>query len=270
MGVRMWTEVLSETLGERSRSLIWWALGVIGLVGLTVAFYPSVEDSSGLSDYAKDLPESLRGLFVGGEIDITSGPGYLNSQVFAMTAPLILLIFSIGAGGWAVAGEEERGTLDLLLAHPIRRGSFVAQRFGAVSLLVLALSAVLFLTVAIVSALVNLDIGVGKLLAACGSNALLATLYGSVALAVGSIGPGRGRAIAVATALAVAAWMLDGLGQAVGWLDPLRPISPFYQAIGTDPLRDGPPWGSWALLAGLTLMLVIAAMRGLERRDLRQ
>jgi ABC-2 type transport system permease protein len=266
----MKTEVLVETLHERRRSLIWWTLGVVGLVGLTVAFYPSVKDSVGLSDYAKNLPEGLRGLFVGGEIDITSGPGYLNSQVFAMTAPLILLIFAIGAGAWAVAGEEERGTLDLLLAQPVRRSGFVAQRFVAVSLLVIALSAILFLTVAITSALVDLEIGTGDLIAACGSNALLALLFGTIALATGAVWPGRGRAIAVATALAVAAWMLDGLGRAIDWLDPFRPLSPFYQAIATDPLRDGVPWGSWAVLAGLTAILVFVAVQGLQRRDLRQ
>jgi len=266
----MGTDVLAETLRERRRSLLWWTLGVVGLVGLTVAFYPSVKDSAGLSDYAKDLPESLRGLFVGGEIDLTSGAGYLNSQVFAMLAPLILLIFAIGAGGWAVAGEEERGTLDLLLAHPLRRSDFVVQRFAAVLVLVIALSTVLFLTVAVAAALVDLEIGISDLLAASGSNALLALLFGTLALATGAVWPGRGRAIAVATALAVTAWMLDGLGQAVAWLDPLRPLSPFYQAIGTDPLRDGVPWASWGLLAGLTAMLVVAAVQGLGRRDLQQ
>jgi ABC-2 type transport system permease protein len=266
----MKAEVLAETVRERRRSLAWWALGLIGLVALTVAFYPSVKDSSGLSDYARDLPESLRGLFVGGEIDITSGAGYLNSQVFAMLAPLLLLIFAIGVGGAAVAGEEERGTLDLLLAHPLRRADFVVQRFAAMSVLVLALTIVLLITVALTSAAVDLEIGFGDLAAACGSNALLALLFGTAALATGAIWPGRGRAIAVATAFAVAAWMLDGLGKAVEWLDPFRPLSPFYQAIGTDPLRDGVPWGSWALLLGLSAVLVAVAMHGLQRRDLRQ
>jgi ABC-2 type transport system permease protein len=266
----MGIEVIAETLRERRRSLVWWTLGIIGMIGLTVAFYPSVKDSTGLSDYAKDLPEGLRGLFVGGEIDITSGPGYLNSQVFAMAAPLILLIFAIGAGAGAVAGEEERGTLDLLLAHPLRRSDFVLQRFFATAVLVMILSAVLFVTVVVASALVGLDIGVADLLAACGSNALLALLFGGLALTSGAVFPGRGRAIGVATALAVAAWMLDGLGRAIDWLDPFRPLSPFYQAIATDPLRDGVPWGSWALLAGLTCALAAVAVVGLGRRDLRQ
>jgi ABC-2 type transport system permease protein len=266
----MGTDVVAETLRERRRSLLWWTLGVVSLIALTVAFYPSVEESSGLSDYAKDLPKGLRGLFVGGETDLTSGPGYLNSQVFAQTAPLLLLIFAIGAGAAAVAGEEERGTLDLLLAQPLRRSDFVLQRVVAILILVSVLSAVLLLSVAVTSALVDLEIGFGDLIAACGSAALLALLFGAIAVAAGAVWQGRSRAIAVAAGLAVAAWMLEGLGQAVTWLDPFRPLSPFYHVIGTDPLREGVPWGSWALLAGLTAVLAFAAVLGLNRRDVRQ
>ena len=35
--------------------------------------------------------------------------------------PLLLLIAAIGAGAGAIAGEEERGTLDLLLSLPVSR-----------------------------------------------------------------------------------------------------------------------------------------------------
>ena len=266
----MGTEVLTRTLAERRRPLAWWALGIALLVALNVAFYPSVRDSSGLADYSKDLPKAMRALFAGGETNLISPTGYLNSQIFALMGPLVLLIFGIGLGSWAVAGEEERGTLDLLLAQPLRRADFVLQRFAALALLVLILTATLLATVALGARIVDLNIAFGHLLAASGSVALLTLLFGAVALAVGSIWPGRGRAIAIASGLAIAAWMLDGFGQAVDFLDPWRPLSPYYQALGTNPLRDGVPWPSWALLAGLTALVVGAAVVGLKRRDLRQ
>ena len=124
-------------------------LGLAALIALNVAFYPSVRDDEALSDYAKDLPESVRALFAGGELDLTSPAGYLNSQIFALMAPLILLIFTIGAGAGVVAGEEERGTLDLLLAHPVRRRDYVVQRFLALAGLVAALAIVLLATAAL-------------------------------------------------------------------------------------------------------------------------
>jgi beta-exotoxin I transport system permease protein len=264
------TEVLLESLRDRRRSLLWWSIGLVATIALTIAFYPSIRDDPALSDYAKDLPESLRALFAGGEFDIASPAGFLNSQVFALTVPLLLLIFAIGAGSAAVAGEEEQGTLDLLLAHPVRRRDLVLQRFLALTVLVGALAVVVVVTVALGSWLVDLEIGFGRLLAASGSVGLLALLFGTIALAVGAVRPGRAQAIAVAAGLAVAAWLLDGLAQAVGTLDPLRPLSPYYQALGQNPLREGAPWTGWALLVVATALLVAGAAIGLERRDARQ
>jgi ABC-2 type transport system permease protein len=264
------TEVLVEALRERRRSLLWWVLGLVALIALTVAFYPSIRDDPALSDYAEDLPESLRDLFAGGELDLASPVGYLNSQIFALTAPLVFFVFAIGAGAGAVAGEEERGTLDLLLAHPVRRRDYVVQRFLALAVLVAALAAVLLLTVAAGSRLVDLEIGFGKLAAASTSVGLLALLFGSLALAVGAVRPGRTTAIAVAAALAVVSWLLDGLAQSVDVLDPLRPLSPYYLALGSSPLRDGAAWWQWSVLCAATLVCLVAGAAGLERRDAHQ
>lgn len=264
------TEVLLEALRERRRSLLWWALGLAALIALNVAFYPSVRDDPALSDYAKDLPESVRALFVGGELDLASPTGYLNSQIYALMAPLLLLIFTIGAGAAAVAGEEERGTLDLLLAHPLRRRDYVVQRFLALAALVAALTIVLLVTVALGSWLVDLEIGFDRLLAASVSVGLLALLFGAIALAVGAIAPGRARAIAVAAGVAVVAWIFDGLAQAVDALEAWRPLAPYYHALGQNPLREGASWGGWAILAAATVVFVVSAVVGLERRDVRQ
>jgi ABC-2 type transport system permease protein len=266
----MATEVLADALRERRRSLLWWTVGIVALVALTVAFYPSIRDDSALSSYGEELPEGLRALFAGGELDIASPAGYLNSQIYALMAPLLLLVFSIGAGAGAVAGEEERGTLDLLLAHPLRRRDYVIQRFLALLLLVVALNAVLLVTVALGSLVVDLEIGFDKLLAATGSVALLSLFFGCLALAAGAATPGRARAIAIAAALASAAWIFDGLAQTVAALDGWRPVTPYYQALGENPLREGVPWDGWAILTAATVLLLAAAAVGLERRDVRQ
>jgi ABC-2 type transport system permease protein len=266
----MRTEVLLESLRERGRSLVWWTLGLALLIAVNVAFYPSVRDDQALSDFAKDLPESLRALLAGGELDFSSPVGYLNSQVFSLTAPLVLFVFAIAAGSGAVAGEEEKGTLDLLLAHPLRRRDFVVQRFVALTALVGVLGVVLLAAVAIGSAAVDLEIGSDRLLAATVSVTLLTLFVGALALAIGALVPGRARAISIASGVAVAAWLLDGLGQAVDLLEPWRPLSPYYQALGQNPLRNGAPWGGWAILVLATLALAAVAAIGLGRRDVRQ
>jgi ABC-2 type transport system permease protein len=98
----------------------------------------------------------------------------------------------------------------------------------------------------------------------------VALLFGAVALAAGAIRPGRAPAIATAAGIAVLAWLLDGLGQAVDVLESVRPLSPYYQAIGRNPLREGAPWAGWAILAAASAVLAACAAAGLERRDVRQ
>ena len=266
----MRAEVLVEALRERRRTLAWWSLGVIALVAINVAFYPSIRGDTALNDYVKNLPDSVRGLFVGGELDITSPAGYLNSQIYAVMAPIVLLIFAIGAGAGAVAGEEERGTLDFLLANPLRRRDYVVQRFLALTALVAALAGVLLATVWLTSLLVDLEIGLDRLAAASLSVGLLALFFGTVALATGSLRSGRAEAIAVAAGVGIASWLLDGLGQAVDVLEPWRPLSPYYQLIGKNPLREGALWSGSGIVAAATVLLVAVAAVGLERRDLRQ
>ena len=124
--------------------------------------------------------------------------------------------------------------------------------------------------VALGSAAVNLEIGFDRLVAATVSVTLLALLVGSLALAIGAVVPGRARAIALAAGVAVAAWLLDGLGQAVDPLERWRPLSPYYQALGQNPLRNGIPWSGWAILALATVAVAIIGAIGLERRDVRQ
>ena len=161
-------------------------------------------------------------------------------------APIPLLIFAIGAGAGAVAGEEERGTLDFLLANPLRRRDYVVQRFLALTALVAALAGVLLATVWLTSLLVDLEIGLDRLAAASLSVGLLALFFGTVALATGSLRSGRAKAIAVAAGVGIASWLLDGLGQAVDVLEPWRPLSPYYQLIGKNPLREGALWSGSA------------------------
>lgn len=266
----MTTELLAESVRERRRSIGWWLLGIAALIAINIAFYPSIKDSSGLADYSKQLPETLRALFAGGETNLVSPVGYLNSQVFALMGPMVLLIFSIGAGSGVVAGEEEKGALDLLLAQPLSRTALILQQFGALAAMVVLLSAGLLATTWAGCAIVDLEIGTPALIDATIAVALLALLFGTIALAVGAVAPGRGRAAAIAGGLAVASWILDGLGRAVDSLGPWRPLSPYYQAIGTNPLGNGAPGWRWLLIGGLTLACLAIAIAGLRRRDIRQ
>lgn len=79
-------------------------------------------------------------------------------------------------GAEAIAGEEERGTLDLLLAQPVPRRRLALDTFAAVASLIAAPGLILWLAVWIGAWLVDLPIGGGRLAAATIAAALQAIL----------------------------------------------------------------------------------------------
>lgn len=141
----MLRSVWGKSVRDQRRSLAWWSLGVALLVAVTIAVWPAVRDAPQLDELVADLPPALRAAF--GADDLTSPAGYLGSRLFALLVPVLFTIYGIGRGAAAVAGEEERGGLELLLAHPLSRRRIALARLGA------ALSGLLVLAVVLLAAL---------------------------------------------------------------------------------------------------------------------
>jgi ABC-2 type transport system permease protein len=262
--------VLLKTFDDGRRAIVWWSLGLIGLVSMMVAVFPSVRGNDNLNALIQDYPEALKAFIAfGGTVDYTSGAGYLGSELFSFMVPLLLLVAAIGAGARAIAGEEEQGTLDLLLANPISRSRLVLEKLGALVVELAVLAIVLLVALAVGTRLADMGIGIGRLASATFDATLLALLYGVLALLIGCGSGRRGAAIAVPTALAVAAYLVNALAALVNALEPAQKASPFYHYVAGDPLRHGLALDHTAFLAAAVVVLAALAPVALTRRDLR-
>jgi len=123
--------VFLKSLRDQRRSLCWWLVGVAALSIFTVLFYPSIADDPAFDEMLERLPEALSRAMLGDVKDLTSPEGYLNSQLFVFMIPLVLMVFTVGKGTGGIAGEEEKGTLELLLSYPISRWRLVVDKFLA-------------------------------------------------------------------------------------------------------------------------------------------
>jgi ABC-2 type transport system permease protein len=239
---------------------------------MSVAFFPSIRGSADFDQLLQDLPEAMRALFgVDEQISISTAPGYLHSRLFSLLLPVLLLVFGIGVGARAMAGSEDDGTLELLLANPVSRGRVVGERIAAAAALVVGLGLVAIVSTLVLSplfgALAGVDVGglVVEGLAMVG----LALLHTALALGVGAAVGGRGRASAVAAAVAVAGYLVHGLFAVDETLDGLRVVSPWYWYLQRNMLLEGPVW--WAPLLPLAVAagVLAAGVPLFLRRDLR-
>ena len=133
--------VLGRALFDQRRSIGWGAVGIAGFVVLMVAYWPSIhQQGHDLQRVVDSMPAAMKA-FTGDLAAFTSGPGYLQGELFALTLPVLLLVYAIGRGSDAIAGEEERGQLERTLAEPISRVRVVLDKAGALALGVVALHA---------------------------------------------------------------------------------------------------------------------------------
>lgn len=262
-------EVLLKTLRDLRRGFGWWALGLVALVAMQVSVYPTVRDDPGFSDLTENYPEVLKELFgFGGSFDYTSPAGYLGVELFSLIVPLLLIIAAVATGAGAIAGEEDRGTLDLLMSLPLTRRRVTAEKLGAMAAEVVALGLVLLVALWIGVQAIDMGVSLAHLAAVTLAAVLLAMGFGALALFLGAATGSRGVAIGVTSALAVAAYLVNSLAALVSQLEAAQRFTPFYHYSAPDPLRNG--FSGWHLVALLAVVGVAsaAALVVVDRRDL--
>lgn len=264
--------VLRRFLRDRRRSATWWVLSVVGLVAFTVAFWPTVRGQASFDDAVAQLPDAMRAMFgIDQAVSLGTAPGYLHGRVFATLLPALLIVNAVGLGAAAIAGSEDDGTLELLLASPVRRGRVLLERGLAALVLALVPAAAALVSVAVLGPPVGLLDGVSLagLVSATVGAAALACLFGAIAFAVGAATGRRSLATASAATLAVGTYLLQGLLAAARSPDSFRWLSPWHWYLGHNMLIEGPSATAVVLPVAGTALVLLALTPRFTRRDLR-
>jgi beta-exotoxin I transport system permease protein len=264
----MLRSVFAKSLRDLRRSFAWWALGLVGYVALIVSVYPTIRDNPDLNKLVESYPEALKAFIAfGGQLDYTSAAGYLGSELFSFMIPALFLVATVGNGAGSIAGEEERGTLDLLLSLPLSRTRIAAEKLGAMCVETAGLGLVLWLALWVGALAFGMHVSAAHLGAAVVVLVLLSTSFGAVAFMLAAATGRKALAIGVTVALAVGAYLVNSLASLVDALEPFQKVSPFYHYAAGDPLHQGlDPWHTLFLVAvGAVAAIVGVAL--FARRD---
>ena len=266
----MLRNVTLKTLRDRRRSLFWWVVGIFGYMVGIGAIYPIVrENQDQFSALLETYPDELLAIMgVGAEESLFDPVGFMRAEAFGWIVPLVFAIYGAVQGARAVAGEEEAGTIDLVMATPLSRFGLVLQKWLALVLTEMVLGLALFVSLALDNVLFGLDIPMANSAAGCLMAVLLGVFFGSLALAVGAGTGLRALSVGVVTLVAAGSYLLNSLGGLVAGLDTLQPLSPFYYYDASNPLRYGLDAQHTLVLAGLAVVLMGVGLLAVRRRDL--
>ena len=256
--------LVSHTVRMQSRGVIIWgaALGVYSAA--MVASFTAIEGSAEqLNQLMEAYPKGMMEAF--GVTDLGDPANYMHSQVFGL-APLALAFFPIMALAGAIAGAEERGTIDVLLGNPLPRWQLVVGNFVATALSVLAIAGIVGLLTWGTVLLVDVDLSLRQTAEAVLNLWPICLLFGAVALLCSTLFHRRGLAIAVPAFLLFGMYLIDTVGRASEDLEDLRPASVFYYYGSA--IENGIDLTDFLGITAVALVLVLLAVFVFRRRDI--
>ena len=182
----------------------------------------------------------------------------------------LVLVLAVGFTSIALAGERQRGTLEILLSRPISRRRLVVT---------LAAAGALFIGIAVAGLLAGTlfgttltgqidDLGVSQLPLLWLNGVLLFAAIGAISLLASASFDRLGQALGVTLAFVFASYFLDVLGSL--WPDAkgLQPYSVFSYLDPKAILSGLPDATDFAVLAIITAAALGAALVVFPRRDL--
>jgi ABC-2 type transport system permease protein len=260
--------LLIHELKLRRGGILGWGLGgaAFGLMYLTL--YPNFADQMAMFEDLLDLPiyQAL------GVSTMASFEGYMSST-FLNFMPIILSIYALMAGTGALAGEEDKGTLELLVAMPLKRWQIVTAK--GLALLIAAFLMLLIAALGAVGSLffvkqqLDVELTYASIVALTFQVWPLLAFFMMASLFFGAWLPTRGTAGMAATLLLVVSYFGNNLFDLIESLRDWRLMFPFYYyKITAEDITAGVNLNDALILTGAALVMLLLAVWAFERRNL--
>jgi ABC-2 type transport system permease protein len=255
-----------HTLRRMRGQIIGWGIG-LALYGLMmVYFYESVAGMDNITEFLETYPDEMLAFFDSIQ-EINTPKGYLDTYYFSLMH-LIIGIFAIGASANLLAGDEEKGILDLVMAHPVSRTGLFWGRllgFAAATLVILLVG---WLGWAIPAGGSGLDLTWIEFLRPFLPLFAVLVLFGALALLLSMLVPAGRIAGMISGALLVGNYLLKGLAGMNDELKPIMEFTPLHYYQGGNAVA-GIEWGWLAALLAVSLLFALGAGALFQRRDIR-
>lgn len=223
--------VFRYTLSRFRGQILGWGIAILLLGLMLMWFYPSIaEQQENLEQLLEIYPPELSAFF--GDLSAMATPeGFLSVEYFSYM-PLILGIFAVLMGSGLLVSDEENGTLDLVLAHPVSRTALFFGRLLAFVVATEAILAISWLGLVLGTVWTPLAPGWGEMALPFPSLLAMLLLFGALALLLSMLLPSRRLAAMTAGLVLVGSFFITGLAHISEGLETVAKFSPlnYYQS----------------------------------------
>jgi ABC-2 type transport system permease protein len=255
-----------HTLRRLRGQMIGWGIGLVLYGVMMVSLYDSIVGIEGFTEIIASYPPEIMAFF-GDLLAITTPEGYIDIYYFAYMA-VIIGIFAVGACAGLLVGDEEKGVLDLVMAHPVSRTAlFWGRLLGFVAAAVVILL-VGWLSWVLPSRGTGMELTWIEFLRPFLPLFAELLLFGTLALLLGMLLPSVRSAGMLTGGLLVGNYLLVGLANINEDLKAIVEFTPLYYYQGGKAIIEL-NWGWLAGLLAVAMAFALLAWWCFQRRDIR-
>ena len=260
--------VIRWELVRRRIFTFWWSVGICGITALNVLSYLAIKDQANQLDQAFGELSASAGAFFGGN-DLFSPIGYLSSQIYYISLPMLLIIMVLTLVSSLMAKDEADTTVELTLARPVSRSRLMSAKALTALIIITSLCVLSYVVTVICVSVAGLDISQKNLLLTHVLSFAFSASFGAIAFALIAFSRvTRKVAGVVAITLSFGGYIVASLA---GFVDVLKPVAkalPYYYYDTVDLLSGTVDKGLIIYLVGCFAIAGFVAWLGYSRRDI--
>lgn len=261
------SQLFYQTWRGHWKSFVSWAAVLIAMNSIELSVYPTMSKSGdSMKTFLDSFPEGFKKMFR--MEDYFSGSGFLNTELFSLIIPMVMIGVGLAWGAGATADDEERGTADLLFALPITRSKILWSRLIALISALALLAIINFINLLIGSRFVDMKLNASKLAAGSLGCFLIGMLFASFGALLGSATGRRGATLGIGAGFAILFYVFYTITAIVNKFNFIKPINPFQWLIDSNQLIDGFDLITDLKFFILSALAAIAASWIINRRDI--
>lgn len=255
--------LLLHEIQSRRNAIIGWSIGLILFGLMYTVIYPEMEEQmASLADIS---------IYQAMGVEVATFEGYLGSTVIGFV-PILLGVYAVMTATTTLAGEEDDGTLEMLLTTRLPRWQVVAAK-GVALLIVTAIIVTIaglgnVLGFSIIENQINTTITGGDVFAVVMSSLPLIWALLMLSLFFGTFFPSRRMAMMAGFLVLAFGYFGENLGGMVESMDVVKPFSLFtYFDSSSAVFSDGIAFSDVAVLLIVAIIGFGLAVISFERRD---
>jgi ABC-2 type transport system permease protein len=254
---RFWfTSVYFKTLRDFRVAILGWGIGFGVLIAFTIAAFESAVSSPAAK--AALIATAKAWSWYWEAVGVGTPGGYAMWKLGWML--VFPAIWGLLAGSRILRGEEERGSLDMLLSLPCSRTQVVLQKVAALGTALLLIGLLIGVIAGLAGARANAGFSFGDALLFGLNVALVSAVFAGLALFISQFTRERRTAAGLTGALFGFAILLNSLSHVAPDTDGLGHLSPVYYFGLSKPLIPGHGVDPVAMMVLATMALVPAAL----------